>query len=418
MEMHLRFGMHRDIQLMHEEKDLYDGFVIPAHILSYQEASTSAFVTSLPDKSYVIDPMTFIFQNPRGTHFNDDDELRPSVRKLCVDYGKELVDSLEGLGTDDTLSAAQVASVPNLAKSIAKFQLDKVPAASATSAAAKYLKRYAKTEYKLPRYVLSPYYFFHDVGDEWYKLSVSSLKTVQSQKLKVPVAGVVAAHVAALTTSGIKTIVEDYSTSECVFIWIDDFNQTQVGRPAIRRLRKLIKAFDEKGVRVELLYGGYIGVMSHFDGLDAISHGILYTTHKSMYLTPGGGGAPERYYIPAFKEFRSLSQTEVIVQKQPELLCDCRVCKEIIRGKPNRFMRLAADPEMLRRHFLAVRRMELDGIEKVKLEGVLKELRTTYEKYDELVSLLPNPDAYMTEGSMQGLGYLDTWADAFDPDVE
>ena len=73
MQAHLRFGMHRDIQLIHKEKGNIDGVVIPAHILAYQEASTSVFVASLHDKPYIIDPMTFILQRERVLLAKNDD---------------------------------------------------------------------------------------------------------------------------------------------------------------------------------------------------------------------------------------------------------------------------------------------------------------------------------------------------------
>ena len=67
-----------------------DGLVVPAHILAHQSASTSVFVTSMHDKPYVIDPMTFVFQNPKEAHLNDAGEIRPSIQKLCDAYDNSL----------------------------------------------------------------------------------------------------------------------------------------------------------------------------------------------------------------------------------------------------------------------------------------------------------------------------------------
>ena len=83
MKVHLRFGMHRDVQLIHHEKALIDGLVVPAHILAHQSASTSVFVASMHEKPYVIDPMTFVFQNAKEAHLNDAGGMRLSIEKLC-----------------------------------------------------------------------------------------------------------------------------------------------------------------------------------------------------------------------------------------------------------------------------------------------------------------------------------------------
>jgi hypothetical protein len=154
-------------------------------------------------------------------------------------------------------------------------------------------------------------------------------------------------------------------------------------------------------------------ILSAFDGLTALSQGILYTQHKSRASTPGGGGVPERYYIPAIHEFRSLSQTDLILHKHPELICSCPVCRQNIGDDPDNIILYRDNPDLLRRHFLSVRRREADDIEHSSLAEEVAELRRVHAAYDESFRSLPNPDAFVQATPMQGLDYLLQWADAF-----
>jgi hypothetical protein len=94
-------------------------------------------------------------------------------------------------------------------------------------------------------------------------------------------------------------------------------------------------------------------------------------------------------------------------------MCDCRVCKKIFRGNPDNIIRFADNPDLLRRHFLVVRRREADALESTSLSDELERLGETYERYHDSISSLPNPDAIVDPSAMRGLGYLQTWIEGF-----
>lgn len=413
MKVHLRFGMHRDVQLIHEEKDRIDGLVVPAHILAHQSASTSVFITSLPEKPYVIDPMTFVFQNAKEAHLNEAGEIRPSVQKLCDAYDGSLADRILALGTEGFLSSDVFSHSDDFCRRAAQFQLEQVEKASATSGAAKYLKRYRATQITKPRAVIPPYFRFGALHDYWYKLSLDCAKETRNLDKTSEVAPVICCTVEILDDTTVQKIAKDYGDFTRVFIWIDNHVETSVTAVVIRRVRKLVQALRNAGLDVEALYGGYLLLLSFFDGIVAISHGILYTQHKSTLLVPGSGGAPERYYIPKIHEFRSLSQADLILHKHPELICDCQVCERVFAENPDNIILFADNPDLLRRHFLHCRRREADSITESTPEAEAERLRAVFTKYHESFLTLPNPDAFVSSSSMQGLEYLNQWAEAF-----
>lgn len=409
MEINLRFGMHKDIELIHELKDLVDGLVIPANILAHQAPSTSVFVTSMPDKPYFVDPMTFMFQNPKKTLFKTG-SMRPSVQKLCDDYNPGLVEAWDALNEDEFLTPHGLPPADQITDGVINFQLNKVKDASGESGASKYLKRYSNCKHTLPRFLVPPYFRFDSVGDEWFEYSLSCYNHAASMKTEVPIAPLLLFSLSALTPEGIDRICREYANAKSIIIWVDNYQQTSVTADQIQKARRLIQLLRKNGLRVETLYGGFLMILSEFDGLAAISHGILYTEHKSYGLTPGAGGAPERYYIPSIHEFRSLSQADYILHQHPELMCDCHVCAEVFKGNPDNFIRFADNPDLLRRHFLTIRKREVECITSSSKVDEIAALRDTHAKYNASFKDLPNPDAVTARSQMRGLDYLDTWA--------
>ena len=196
--------MHRDVQVIHQDKENLDGLVIPGNILSHQAAATSVFVTSLVDTPHVIDPMTFIFQHPKSAHLNDDGELRASVKKLCDDYHPDLAEILEAQSHTGLLAPGDLPSHDELCHNVLKFQLEKVENASRASGTSKYLKRYAGTFVTPPRVVIPPYFRFKDPRDRWYRFSLDCALIADKT---VPVAPVIFSTIDALTTDNIQKIV-------------------------------------------------------------------------------------------------------------------------------------------------------------------------------------------------------------------
>lgn len=413
MRIHLRFGMHRDVQLIHDEKEQIDGLVVPAHILSYQSASTSVFVTSLHDKPYVVDPMTFVYQEPKGAYSHKSGEIRLSLGRMFEAYNEELVERVEKLKPTERLTPEDFTAPDVLCERVANFQLEEVERASGSSGATKYLKRYAKTRIKQPRALVPPYFRFEEVDDAWYKLSLECAKQTSGIQAGIETAPVICCAASVLNDEGIRRIARDYGGFDRVFIWMDDYEQTSVSSPVIAMVRRLLQELRDAKVEIESLYGGYLLIMSAFDGMSAISHGILYTQHKPTTLVPGSGGAPERYYIPGLHEFRSLSQTDLILHKHPQLMCDCTTCLEELKGDPDRIIRFVDSPDQLRRHFLHCRRREADEIRNSSPEAEAARLRKAFHDYDDSIRALPNPDAFRSTSRMRGLDYLNQWADAF-----
>jgi hypothetical protein len=211
----------------------------------------------------------------------------------------------------------------------------------------------------------------------------------------------------------IEKVASDYESFSHIILWFDGFDEMDIQPATIVNARKIVSKLSGFA-EVEILYSGFLLMTTAAEGAKAVSHGLTYSQHKGFNVTPGGGGMPERYYIPKFRAFRSLSQTDNIFHMRQELMCNCPVCDELLQGNPDNIVLFADEPEKLREHFINVRRKEADDMESFNRQSLVTELRNVYDTYHSLISILPNPDAFLSGSNMRGLEYLNFWADGIE----
>lgn len=418
MEVHLHFGMHRDIQTIHDAVENLNGLIVPAHILAHQPPSTSAFVTSLaPHIPYLIDPVTYRLQSPREKHLNRaGDDLRASTRKLAEAYHPSLSDLLLH---SPTVTADLLPSPSELVPRVLAFQREFIAAGSRRSAAKKYLDRYTDSAVVMPRSLVPPYFFSEYPGDPWYQYSLDSARTAAAEVGAADVTPVVFVPLEALKPATLRQIDADYREFPHLYLWVENYHENFAVAREIALVRKAIQTLKRRRERVEALYGGYLLLLAEHDGLTSVAHGILYTQHKSRDISGAGdGGAAERYYIPGIRQFRSLSQSDLILHKHPELICPCHVCAANLRGDPNRIVVYADNPHLLREHFLAARALEARDVSTRSLFDEAARLRKAHTRYDASIRALPNPDAFISGGGMKGLDFLLQWAEGITTPLE
>ncbi|MCK4826411.1 hypothetical protein KA005_62285 [bacterium] len=411
MNVNLRFGLQRDKETIRNLQEKIDGLVIPAHILSYQADVTSVFVSSFSDMPFIIDPMTYLLQHSKDNLTNDVGNLRASIAKMCDEYVFDIEEELTG---NRQLRPSNIPDSRHFCNHVYDFQNSVEEKANTKKAIKKYLDRYGKGNSFTPRFIISPYFKFNSISDPWYMLSLNMgkmMQTICSEKGDGLDAGaIIFSSADNLDDEAIEKIASDYEDFSYIVLWFEDFNEMAVDSTAIVNARKIISALSDFA-EVEILYSGFLLMTTAAEGAKAVSHGLTYSQHKSFRVTPGGGGMPERYYIPKFRAFRSLSQTDNIFHMRQELMCNCPVCDELLQGNPDNIVLFADEPEKLREHFINVRRQEADDMESFNRQSLVEDLRNVYGTYHNLISKLPNPDAFLSGRNMSGLKYLSLWAE-------
>lgn len=418
MRINLRFGLQRDKEIIRNLSDKLDGLVIPAHILAYQSDVTATFMASFLDMPFIIDPMTYLLQHTRNDLTNDQGHIRASISKLCNAYEFSEIDDI--LSEQSELNPDDVPDAEDFCDIVYDYQMSIEERATTKKAVKKYLSRYGMGDSITPRLVVSPYFRFRSTSDVWYdkslEMAIAMQQTCLEKEDDLLSAPVIFLSVDSLTQAHINKIADDYQNFEHIILWLQDFNETNIRSEAIINARKLVSALSSS--KIEMLYSGYLLMTTAAEGTDAISHGLTYSQHKSFDRTPGGGGLPERYYIPKFKAFRSLSQTDIILHACPDLICNCETCQELLDGDPDRIVLFADEPELLREHFINVRQEEAQSMENFDRQAIVEDLDETYGSYHNLIRNLPNPDAFASGSNMSGLQYLQRWSEGIGTEIQ
>ncbi len=416
MKINLRFGLQRDKEIIRNLRNKLDGLVIPAHILAYQSGVTATFVSSFSNMPFIIDPMTYLFQHQKDNLTNDTGDTRASISKMCDEYRLNITNMLSGR---NRLIPENFADMRTLCENVYRSQLS-IPEKASTKKAAKYIERFGSGNSVVPKFILPPYFRFESTSAPWYSLSLAMGQTMQdicSQKNEGLESGVIIfLSTTNLNDNEIEQIATDYKDFKHIVIWFDNFDEVSASQSEIVKARKMVSALSDFS-EVEILYAGFLLMTTAAEGAKAVSHGLTYSQHKSFEATPGGGGLPERFYIPQFRAFRSLSQTDSIFHMRPELMCGCSVCRELLQNNPDRIVLFGDEPEKLREHFINVRRQEADNMENINRQELVADLRRVYSTYHNLISNLPNPDAFFSDSNMKGLEYLNCWADGISQEI-
>ena len=244
MDIHLRFGMQRDKEIIRDLADKINGLVIPAHILAYQAAPTSVFVASFKNMPYIIDPMTFLLQNSKENIVSDSGELRRSIGKMCNEYHPRLSGLLSSLSAGGRMPPGSIPDQQELCENIYKTQTESIAKKSRTKKAEKYIKRYGRGTLTLPRFVVSPYFYFDSTDNPWYGLSLelaNIMKDICESKSESLESGVILYLLADnLNEAMISRISSDYASFRHILVWLDNFNEAGVSIDNIEKSRNLL----------------------------------------------------------------------------------------------------------------------------------------------------------------------------------
>ena len=378
-----------------EFPDCYDGFVINAHVLAHYASAFSALCLKL-DKPFLIIPDTHFFQLAPSSYFWDaKGGIRSSWEKLTDGYGPLLRLALyqgRELEQTDFLSATGSwrQAMYDLVENVITFQKRIVLSAASG------LARFIDTTVSEPTYLVAPYFFFSDVKDPWYKISVEmareSAKYKESHKL---FALLCTSKKVVMDEQAISTIVTDYSEigMDGFLLWIQDFNEIAEIVPLLYSLRRFIEVLKENNCTVINLYGEFFSSLMFYYGLDGACYGVCYkqTADPEEFPTSTGGppgGRLPKYYFKDLKMKMGKIEAAIVTKAEPSLKCSCSICASQLDFMLDGATRDVDSRDLMKRHFLLSRKEEKDHISTHTLKQVLSELQSSRKKYEKRFSIL------------------------------
>jgi hypothetical protein len=423
MNFFIRFGVHKDREVIKELRELLSGIFIPAHILSYSPNPTIAAVDYI-NKPYYIDPMTYVYAVDNIADYLVSDKktggrkFKPSISKLTDDY------DLAGHFAASNYAALTPADftdtfVDALCQKNVDLQLQKIDNEKGRA-----YKRYKDllskvgeeslvkklNEIHKPAAIIPPYFYFENLSNGWLAVN-KKLLAVTKTKTNEPVIPIILANSQCLT----EDLLKAYTGCEKIFIWVDDLNEkdtnlTIAGQVAkLKKLVSFVKIAKSKGIEITNLYGSYFSLLLGKLGMAGVCNGVFYGETKSR-ISKIGGGPPSRYYIRGVHDFFAIPTAITLLKNQRYVgLLDtaCKKCMSLINNNPDNIIVFAADHSKAQRHFVYAREMELSVIEQTSLADLVKDLNDTYKRYNPL-------DTSIVKKSID---YLDAWRQALEPEV-
>ncbi len=417
-KLYLRFGVHKDRQVMHDCGDLFDGLVVPAHILSYSSDATKMAIRYI-QKPFFIDPMTHILSKADIESYVTLNKktskkcFKPSIQKLVESY------KLETLFSDREYSPLQPsdfndAFVEEFVSNVINLQVDKVNERGGV--VQKYLEILVKAGYAdaqnlleasvEPAFIACPYFFFSSLEDDWLDVNLRIAKEVKRVAEGHEVVPILFTNTATLNSG----LLDKYSDFNKFIIWVEDLNEkSSIDTPSVfvtklSALKQFVELTNSRGKELFNLYGSFYSVIMTKLGLSGLSHGIFYGEYKSGNASIGGV-PPSRYYLRKLHQFFTLHETTLLLNKEgyKDLLDgDSKAIMEIIDSKVENIFSFDKNPSLAQKHFLMSRKLEFEDIESKTIEDLSNELDSTYSKYN------PLPD----DITKKNINYIDAWAKA------
>lgn len=375
--------------------DSYDGFIINAHILAHCMSAFTALCTRL-NKPFFILPDTHAFQlAPISLFLDAKGGIRTSWEKLAKSYGPLINFVLmqgRKLQPNDFVSkvGSWEQSFYDLVEKVINFQKERVPSTLIGLA-----RFFDEPPVSPPTYLVAPYFFFTSINDPWYEISLQMTRESVKYKEKHKLFAVLCASKNILVSDqAISKIVSDYSFSDLdgILLWIQDFDEEEEPTPLLYGFRKLIRSFKEVGKEVINIHGKFFSCLLYRFGLDGFSTGVCYkeVADPTQFPTGGPPGGPlPKYYLPEIKVKMGKLEAAIAVQQLSSLRCPCEICSKQIDYMLDGATPDAVSKDLMKRHFLLMRRQENEHICKTSLMQVVSEIQGAYNKYKKRADIIP-----------------------------
>lgn len=363
---------HADQEFFRDQRHTFDALIVPASIATVFQQGTGGFVLTL-GKDYFIDPRTPIFQAdfPR-------EALRSSHHTMASMHGsviEQVYDTRPVMPRD----FATDPTIREVAHSVLEFQKSFVQTSSSKLAKyAKILGEEVEESYEDPALLVSPYFCFDTIGDEWYRVSLRIAQASATEKGTFRLFPVICVNPRCLLTDP-GPLLQDYSDHQFdgLFVLVNGFKEWEAPTEQLSGLNSWVQVLSTTKKPIITLAGSYVSALLWHKGMSGLCHGVGYGESRDVFAYEGGRPA-DRYYIPKLHRFYDKNTARIILgdtRVGNALNCTCDVCTHLRAGGLVDFGRFEMHDFLA--HFINSRRAELDHVEATSLTELVAELYET-----------------------------------------
>lgn len=420
----IRYGISRKKPLLRDVKDAYDGLVLPGNVLLYQYKATPTVVLAC-EKPFFVDPMTYLFGEPFEAfrrRVEKGPKFKPSFERLVQGHGID-PSSLVALNHRSLTKRllTDSAALSRLVEDCLAFQWNQVW--RTLSEASDLMTPEQQSKLDVARFrptIVVPPYFLYEPNSAGEKLNFEILQLVSERTDEVgPIAPMILVRPEHLGTEFLETVVAKVRQYgfPCTCIWLEAFDERDVSSAEIAGAVDLVRALHSGGRDVVMLYGGFFSLALHRFGVRCVCEGLGYGQARTLgaSASQSSGPAPVRYYSFELHRFLTLPDALQILRELPQLICECPVCRRVVRGSAERITLFEHEEELAEIHFLWNRRRERELIASSTQAELRLHLDLMLELYDD-VSEITKPykigkNSYQ-ERPIVDTGYIRRWREA------
>ena len=385
-------------KILEEYRDTFFGFTISAHLAAYFIKSLPKFIQKM-NKPFFIDPMTYVMARDQN-NIKKYNQIKKSFQKLYSlmdEKIKRILADRELLPKD--FQNQELLDL--MVSDIIKFQKDFTDAINEEEddTTRQSLQRYNEilqrktiVEKKLkPEFFTTPYFYFKSISDPWYNISLMLANKMIDFEKEYPVYPIICFSKELLIDEiQMDKLVDDYKNFEGVIIWISDFSERLEIPLYLKQFTKLIEKLKENKKQIYNLYGDYFSLLLTKKGLTGYSRGIGLSEKRDVDASTGGGGSPERFYLPFLHAYASKTYAREFLSENDGLLCNCEFCENFKKSKLPRLTKIKLVEGFFdqlnymtdtKKHFLITHKNELDKITDLELDEIkqflTREIRDT-----------------------------------------
>jgi hypothetical protein len=459
----LRYGTVAEKIHLEKAINAYDYLSINGNSAAYVSRAIAKFVVekffSKPDKGFIIDPITYAFQ--QNIHLlkheskSGEVSLKKSIKKLIDNY-QEPANKVEmDVPIQPKHFIENQSLLTEFCTRVLNFQYSIISNYISDNDLKTYLQYATGNPSGLlpqfhPKVLIAPYFYLNSNDsdfNDWLKINVDFVKEsvaqVPDQFNKSPVFGQIVINKDVLINPSVMhNIISAYKDCKCdgFSIWVDNFNEHEEHEEYLMGFINFIYNLKRIHPRIPIfnMYGGFFSVMLTHPSihlLDGVSHGMEYGESREVY--PVGGGIPvsKYYYMPLHRrtdftkafyllEFNNILDTSLEnwgpTEKYFKEICRCEQCRKIMGKEMVNFVEFESkdyyvvkqrNNNIIRRkkasaetkenclyHYLLCKKMEFSTMKLKSISDILNELKIEKEKYAE--STLLESDE---------LDYIDNW---------
>lgn len=417
-KLYIRYGVHKDREVLREMKGQIDGLVIPSHIFAYSSKATIAAISYI-EKPFFFDPMTYLLADEVIADYVTEDKktknrgFKPSIARLVSEYGLlelfEQRDYKQLEPNDFTSDFIEELCRKNLALQLNKINTDKE----------KVIKKYLDLLSEIgedfaeqfldysqsPEFITPPYFYFDSTKKEWHNINLKL-----SEKTKELASGFEVVPILCTTTDNLsQDLINDYRNFNKLIVWVNDLversnhsNGVSAKNYHLRlaNLAKFVQSASSHDKQIINFYGTYYSVILSKLGLHGLCHGIFYGESKN-FKAAVGGIPPSRYYIRKVHGFYSINEAIQLIKNYPDLLDkECDKCIEVASRDVDKILLYDKNHDLAQKHFLYARQLELDFVRRNTLNQIIEDLNRAYSEFGPLDSTITNkPIDYLADWS-------------------